>query len=92
MPEVEIAGVTNKLGMIRKTAHEYPLIFSGKFGQVRNKVILESSTLGHFEPYHKLDVIHQDLELFRILFTGFIPLFGMIMGKGKSFDKFSILK
>lgn len=53
MPEVEIAGVTNKLGMIRKTAHEYPLIFSGKFGQVRDKVILESSTLGHFEPYHK---------------------------------------
>jgi predicted nucleotidyltransferase component of viral defense system len=53
MPEVEIAGVTNKLGMIRKTAHEYPLIFSGKFGQIRDKVILESSTLGHFEPYQK---------------------------------------
>ena len=53
MPEVEIVGVTNKLGMIRKTAHEYPMIFSGKFGQVRDKVILESSTLGHYEPFHE---------------------------------------
>jgi hypothetical protein len=52
MPEVEIGGVTNKLGMIRKTVHEYPMIFSGKFGQVRDKVILESSTLGHHEPFH----------------------------------------
>lgn len=53
MPEVEMAGVTNKLGMIRKTAHEYPMAFSGKFGQVRDKVILESSTLGHYEPFHE---------------------------------------
>ncbi|WP_439488790.1 nucleotidyl transferase AbiEii/AbiGii toxin family protein [Algoriphagus sp.] len=53
MLEVEIVGVTNKLGMIRKTAHEYPMIFSGKFGQVRDKVILESSTLGHYEPFHE---------------------------------------
>lgn len=53
MPEIEIKGVTNKLGMIRKTAHEYPIGFSGKFGQVRDKVILESSTLGHYEPFHE---------------------------------------
>lgn len=53
MPEIEIVGVTNKLGMIRKTAHEYPIAFSGKFGQVRDKVILESSTLGHYEPFHE---------------------------------------
>jgi hypothetical protein len=53
MPEIEIEGVTNKLGMIRKTAHEYPIAFSGKFGQVRDKVILESSTLGHYEPFHE---------------------------------------
>lgn len=53
MPEVEMAGITNKLGMIRKTAHEYPMIFSGKFGQVRDKVILESSTLGHYEPFNE---------------------------------------
>lgn len=53
MPEVEILGITNKLGMIRKTAHEYPKLFSGEFGQVRDKVILESSTLGHYEPFHE---------------------------------------
>lgn len=53
MPQVEIAGVTNKLGMIRKTAHEYAMVFSGKFGQVRDKVILESSSLGHYEPFHE---------------------------------------
>ncbi|SFB50698.1 nucleotidyl transferase AbiEii/AbiGii toxin family protein [Algoriphagus aquimarinus] len=56
MPEVEIKGITNKLGMIRKTAHEYPVLFSGKFGQVRDKVILESSSLGHYEPYHKQEI------------------------------------
>lgn len=53
MPEVEIRGVTNKMGMIRKTAHEYSKLFSGKFGQVRDKVILESSSLGHYEPFHE---------------------------------------
>lgn len=53
MPEIAIPGVTNKMGMIRKTAHEYPKAFSGKFGQVRDKVILESSTLGHYEPFHE---------------------------------------
>lgn len=52
LPEVEIAGVTNKRGMIRKTAHEYPKQFTGNFGQVRDKVILESSWLGNYEPYH----------------------------------------
>lgn len=56
MPEIEIDGVTNKLGMIRKTAHEYPIAFSGKFGQIRDKVILESSTLGHYEPFHEQTV------------------------------------
>jgi hypothetical protein len=56
MPEVEMEGVTNKLGMIRKTAHEYPLAFSGKFGQVRDKVILESSSLGHYEPFHEQSI------------------------------------
>ncbi len=53
MPEVEVEGITNKLGMIRKTAHEYPKIFTGKYGQVRDKVILESSSLGSHEPYHE---------------------------------------
>ena len=56
MPEIEVEGVTNKLGMIRKTAHEYPKVFDGQYGQVRDMVILESSWLGNYEPYHTHDV------------------------------------
>lgn len=56
MPEIEVAGVTNKLGMIRKTAHEYPKVFDGKYGQIRDMVILESSWLGNYEPYHTQDI------------------------------------
>ena len=51
MPEVEAKGITNKMGMIRKTAHSYPKTFEGKFGQVRDTIILESTWLGSFEPY-----------------------------------------
>src|SRR5690606_7425319 len=51
LPEIEIDGITNKLGMIRKTAHSYPRLFTGHFGQVRNIISVESTCLGHFEPY-----------------------------------------
>ena len=52
MPEVEIEGVTNKKGMIRKTAHQYKKqSFGGSFGQVREQIIIESSWLGSSEPY-----------------------------------------
>lgn len=52
MPEVEIEGVTNKKGMIRKTAHQYnKQSFSGSYGQVREQIIIESSWLGSSEPY-----------------------------------------
>jgi hypothetical protein len=44
------------MGQIRKTAHDYPKLFNGKFGQVRDKVIVESSWLGHYEPYHQQEV------------------------------------
>ncbi len=53
LPETEIAGITNKKGMIRKTAHSYPQIFSRDFGQVRDIIILESSWLGTSEPVVK---------------------------------------
>lgn len=56
MPEVEIEGVTNKKGMIRKTAHDYNKVFDGQYGQVRDKIILESSWLGHYEPYHSREI------------------------------------
>ena len=51
LPETEIEGITNKVGKLRKTAHNYPQIFQGHFGQVRDVIIVESTWLGHFEPY-----------------------------------------
>lgn len=51
IPEINIDGVTNKVGMIRKTAHNYPRVFTGHFGQVRDMIIVESTWLGNFEPY-----------------------------------------
>jgi predicted nucleotidyltransferase component of viral defense system len=52
MPEVEIAGITNKLGQIRKTAHTYSKgNFNGSFGQVRENIILKVTWLGNFEPF-----------------------------------------
>lgn len=51
LPKTDIEGITNKVGMIRKTAHNYPRIFTGHFGQVRDIIIVESTWLGNFEPY-----------------------------------------
>ena len=48
---VDIEGITNKMGMIRKIAYNYPKIFQGDFGQVRDTIIVEASWLGHFEPF-----------------------------------------
>ncbi len=53
IPEVEIEGITNKKGMIRKTAHNYPKVFNGLFGQIRDNLIIEATWLGSFEPYQK---------------------------------------
>ena len=51
LPEIEVDGITNKMGMIRKTAHSYQKTFEGAFGQVRDIIIVESTWLGSFEPY-----------------------------------------
>jgi hypothetical protein len=51
LPEVEIEGVTQKMGMNRKTAHTYAKEFKGDYGQVRDVIIVEASWLGHHEPY-----------------------------------------
>lgn len=51
--EVAIDGITNKMGMIRKIAYNYPKVFEGDFGQVRDTIIIEATWLGHFEPYSK---------------------------------------
>lgn len=55
-PEIEIEGLTNKLGNIRKTVHHYPKLYPGDFGPVREQVILDATWLGNFEPYTILPV------------------------------------
>lgn len=57
LPEIEIPELTNKRGMIRKTAHTYPQQFQGEFGQVRQQIVLECSWLGNFEPYQDAQII-----------------------------------
>ncbi|NQZ77588.1 MAG: nucleotidyl transferase AbiEii/AbiGii toxin family protein [Ekhidna sp.] len=54
--EVDKDGLTSKSGRLRKTAHEYPKIFKGNFGQVRDFIVLEASMLGNFEPYSEMDI------------------------------------
>lgn len=49
--EEELEGITHKMGMIRKIAYNYPKTFKADFGQVRDRIILEASWLGSFEPY-----------------------------------------
>ncbi len=56
IPEIEILGITNKKGMIRKTAHNYPKTFEGLFGQIRDNLIVEATWLGNFEPFEKGNV------------------------------------
>lgn len=56
LPEIEIEGITNKFGMIRKTAHAYTKSFTGNYGQVRDHIIVESTCLGNFEPYSTANV------------------------------------
>ncbi len=54
--EEHIEGITNKMGMIRKIAYKYPQTYQADFGQVRNRIILEVSWLGHFEPYSSTSI------------------------------------
>jgi hypothetical protein len=56
MEEVLLEGVTNKRGMIRKVAYDYPITLSGDFGQVRKQIIVEATWLGRFEPYHQKNI------------------------------------
>lgn len=53
LPEIQLAGITRKMGMNRKTAHSYSKIFNDDYGQIRDCIILETSWLGNFEPYCK---------------------------------------
>ncbi len=51
LPEILVEGVTQKMGMNRKTAHSYAKEFDGAYGQVRDVIIIEATWLGYFEPY-----------------------------------------
>lgn len=53
LPEIEIAGITRKMGMSRKTVHHYTKIFNENYGQVREVIVLESSWLSRPEPYER---------------------------------------
>lgn len=56
IPEIEVEGLTNKMGNIRKTVHQYSKLFDGGFGQVREHVVLEATWLGNFEPYSEMQI------------------------------------
>ena len=51
LPEIEISGLTHKMGMNRKTAHSYNKEFKGAYDQVRDAIVVEATWLGYFEPY-----------------------------------------
>ena len=57
MPEINIEGITHKMGMNRKTAHSYNKEFKGDYGQVRDIIILESTWLGYYEPYTTKSIV-----------------------------------
>lgn len=65
LEEVEIEGITNKRGMIRKVAFNYKKEFKGAFGQVRDVIIVEATWLGRYEPYHKQEIASYIYEMMR---------------------------
>lgn len=65
MPEVEQAGITQKRGQIRKTAHQYLKNFTGVYGQVREQIILEASWLGNSEPFFDVPIGCMIAEMMR---------------------------
>ncbi len=57
LPEIQVDGLTHKMGMIRKTAHTYNKEFDGEYGQVRDIIVLEATWLGNSEPYEDKELI-----------------------------------
>lgn len=56
LEEIEVIGITNKLGMIRKIAYNYKKEFKGTFVQVRDVIIVEATWLGRYEPFHRQEI------------------------------------
>ncbi|WP_374950158.1 nucleotidyl transferase AbiEii/AbiGii toxin family protein [Mucilaginibacter sp.] len=66
MPEIEVEGITRKMGMNRKTAHTYAKgEFKGELGQIREHIVVEATWLGNFEPYTNAEVISFIAEMMR---------------------------
>lgn len=57
LPEVDIEGLTQKMGMNRKTAHTYNKEFKGDYDQIRDVLVVEATWLGYFEPYTTKQVV-----------------------------------
>ena len=57
LPEIQIEGITHKMGMNRKTAHSYAKEFLGEYGQVRDVIVVEATWLGYHEPYTHRELI-----------------------------------
>ncbi len=56
LPEKEVEGITSKHGQFRKTAHSFEKMNDGDFGQVREDIILEVSSLGNFNPHSEMEI------------------------------------
>jgi len=65
LEETEVEGITHKKGMIRKVAYNYPQTFKGVFGQVRNIIVVESTWLGRYEPFHKQNISSYIYEMMK---------------------------
>lgn len=65
IPEIEMEGLTNKKGNIRKTVHQYNKIFKSNFGQVREHVVVEATWLGNFEPFSDMQVSSYIYEMLK---------------------------
>jgi predicted nucleotidyltransferase component of viral defense system len=63
--EIEVEGLTNKRGNIRKTVHRYDKIFEGDFGQAREHVVVEATWLGNFEPFAEMTVSSYIYEMMK---------------------------
>lgn len=57
LPEVTIEGITQKMGMNRKTGHSYNKEFRGDFGQVRDAIVVEATWLGYREPFTTKSIV-----------------------------------
>ncbi len=58
LPEVEIAELTQKMGMNRKTAHTYAKEFQGTYGQVRDVIVVEAHGSAILNPIQQKRLVH----------------------------------